>query len=149
MNRNALLLRRNKKIQKEDLEKLKELTAKKAEFKRLNVPDPNKFNPDIPVKYQDDKNIRNKTIKPSNFKIDNNIILDKKEDLNNLLQDKIKERNNKIKIPEKIIKKRILTSNSVTNYETHKQTADEVKKIFEKKIEKGKEEKSAILDFYK
>ena len=149
MNRNVLLLRRNKKTQKEDLIKLREITAQKAEFKRLNDPDPNKFNPDIPVKYQDDKNTRDKVIKPSNFKIDNNKIIEKKEDLNNLLKSKIQERNSKIEIPTNVVKKRIISSDPITNYKSQKESAEEVKKMIEKKIEKGKEEKNAILDYYK
>ena len=91
MNRNALLLRRSKKAQKEDLERLREETAKKAEFKRLNDPDPNKYNPDIPTKYQDNKNKRSTIIKPSNFKIDDSQIKDTpKDDLNKLLRNRLK-----------------------------------------------------------
>jgi hypothetical protein len=149
MNRNILLLRRKKKDQIEDLKKFKEISAQKAEFKRLNDPDPNKYNPDIPSKYQDDKNLRNKIIKPSNFKIDNDKITEKKDDLNNLLQSKILERNKKLEIPTNVVKKRIISSDPITTYGTQKKTVEEIKKENDIKIEKGKEVKNAILDFYK
>lgn len=148
MNRNILLLKRNKKTQSEMLKKLREETQKKMEEKRLNDPDPNKHNPDIPVKYQDDKNTRNKIIKPSGFQIDNIQIVEKKEDLNSLLQEKIQERNVKLDIPEKTIKKRIISGPS-GDYESQKETINQIKKDMEKKLEIGKEIKDSILDFYK
>lgn len=148
MNRNVLLLKRNKKNQSEMLKKLREETQKKLEFKRLNDPDPNKHNPDIAVKYQEDKNKRTKIIKPSGFKVENVQIKEEKIDLNNILQQKIQERNKKIEIPEKTVKKRIISGPS-GNYESQKETINKIKKDMEEKIEKGKQMKDSILDFYK
>lgn len=148
MRRNILLLKRNKQNQKEDLKKLQESVAQKAEFKRLNDPDPNKYNPDIPSKYQNDKNTRNKIIKPSNFKIDNNKIIEKKENLNTLLKETIKDRENKIDIPLKVVKKRIINTNKINEYTTQKSTVNELKKKHEKYLEEGNKVKNSILDFY-
>lgn len=145
MRRNILLAK--KKNQKELLKKFKENYAKQQEDKRLNYKDPNKHNPDIPVKYQDNKNIRNKIIKPSGFKIDNQVITEKKDDLNKLLQKTMKERDNKIEITKKPIKKRII-SNETKNYQEHKNDIDKLKKIINEKIEQGKKDNDDILSYY-
>jgi len=146
MNRNILLVRRNKKKQMELQKQFQENIKKKSEEEK-NKPDPNKFNPDVKIKFQEDKNTRIKVIKPSGFKIDNNPITEKKEDLNKLLQNRISERNEKIDVSKKPFKKRIL-SNGTEDYQNQKETINELKKLMDEKIKKGKEANDAILSHY-
>lgn len=143
MNRNILLARKNKKKQQQLKKQFQENLKKEKE----NKPDPNKYNPDVKIKYQENKNIRTNTLKPGTLKIDNSKIIDKKENLADELQKKITERNEKLTINNKPFKKRIYSS-SITDYQSQKKTIDELKKLMDEKIKKGKETNNAILSHY-
>ncbi|ADO67410.1 hypothetical protein crov376 [Cafeteria roenbergensis virus] len=146
MNRNILLTKRNKKKHEEHLKNFQESVKKNLEEIK-NKPDPNKYNPDVKCKYQKYKNIRSTEIKPLGLKIENNPITEKKANLSKLLQNKISERNEKITIDKKPFKKRILTRGT-EDYETHKETITELKKMIDAKINEGKETNNAILSHY-
>ena len=144
MSKNILLVRRNKKKQMEIKKKFHENIKKQQE--EVNIKS-NKYNPDVKIKYQKDKNTREKIIEPSCFKIENSIIKEKNEDLNKLLQSKISERSEKITFTKKPFKKRIITSGS-ESYQNQKETIEKLKKLMDEKIQKGKEANDAILSHY-
>lgn len=144
MNRNILLAKKqNKKKQIEMLKKLKEQTVI---LKDQNI-DPEKFNPDIPVKFQDDKNKRQKLIKPSNFKITSEKIIEKNTDIKKDYENLLKNRNEKLEIPNHNPKKRIL-GGLVGSYNDQKETIKEIKIETEKLKEEGKKANESILSFY-
>lgn len=144
MNRNILLARRqNKKKQAEMFKKLKEHNEKLKE----QMIDPDKFNPDIPIKYQDDKNKRKSIIKPSNFKINTDKIIDEKVNLNKDLEKLLQERNEKVAVPSHKPVKRIL-GGLTGSYNDQKDTIKEMKIEMDKKKEKGKAANDAILSYY-
>ena len=149
MNRNILLTRINKKKQEKLKKQFQEQITKnykqnKQNKQNINI---NKYNPDIKIKYQEDINNRSNIIKPSGFKIDNNIIIDKKDTLSNLLQQKIEERNEKININKQYIKKRIY-NNSSNDFLNQKESINKLKQLMDEKIKKGKEANDAILSHY-
>ena len=149
MNRNILLTRINKKKQEKLKKQFQEQITKnykqnKQNKQNINI---NKYNPDIKIKYQEDINNRSNIIKPSGFKIDNNIIIDKKDTLSNLLQQKIEERNEKININKQSIKKRIY-NNSSNDFLNQKESINKLKQLMDEKIKKGKEANDAILSHY-
>lgn len=144
MNRNILLARKQNK--QKQIEMLKKLKKHNEELKKQNI-DPEKFNPDIPVKYQDDKHKRDKIIKPSNFKINNDIIVEKKTDLKNDFEKILQERNEKVQVPNNVPRKRIL-GGLVGSYNDQKDTIKEMKIQSDKLKEKGKLANDAILSFY-
>lgn len=148
MNRNILLTKlKNSKKQKELKKQFKENIIKKNKEDELKPLDFNKSNPDIVIKYQDDKNNRSKLIKPIKPKDNFDIIIEKKEDLTNLLHDRMEERKIEIKIEKKPIKKRII-SQPITNFEEQKETINKLKQLMDEKIQKGKELTNAILSQY-
>jgi len=144
MSKNILLVRRNKKKQNEIKKNFLENLKKTKNESKINS---NKYNPDVKIKYQKDKNTRNKMIEPSCFKIDDKPIIEKNEDLTKLLQNTITERNKKIPVSNKPLRKRIITTGS-EDYQKHKETIDKLKKLMDDKIQKGKEANDAILSYY-
>ena len=131
--------KRTKELKKKYLEDIKEQKEKIIY---------NKNNPDIIPKFQEDKNERNKKIVLNKLKHENNVIVEEKGGLNKLLQEAINERNKRVIVSKKTIKNRIINQEPITDFNDKKQTIDELKKMIEDKIEQGKKDNQAILDFY-
>ena len=114
---------------------------------KIYLGDPNKSNPDVPSKYQEDKNIRKNIIKPSNFKVDNIKIDFKEKPLDDLLKKELLKRNEKVEIPKHKVNRRILNKN-VEDYSEQKNTVIINKETQDRKTEEGKKTMQSILDLY-
>lgn len=106
-----------------------------------------KFNPDVNVNYKKDLKEREKNIKPLNYQINIEKIKETKEDLNKLLMEKMKQRDETIDIPKNIKKKKII-DNSSKDYITHKMDAKKIIEDTEKKLEENKKITMSILNKY-
>ena len=110
--------------------------------------DLNKFNPDVPAKFQEGKNDRKSVIKPANFKVQNLVSEEINDSVEDLLKKQIMERNKKVIVPKNTIKKRVLDKET-EDYEKQKTIVVENKKEYDKKIEQGRIANMNILDMYK
>lgn len=109
--------------------------------------DPNKSNPDVPSKYQEDKSLRKNMIQPANFKVDNIKIAFEEKPINDLLKKELLKRNEKVEIPKHKVKRRILNKH-IEDYSEQKDVVVTNKEIQEKKIEEGRKTTQSILDQY-
>ena len=148
MHRNLLLARMKKNNGgKTIIRKVNKKVAPTSDSDNQEL-DLNKFNPDVPAKYQEDKSDRKSVIKPANFKVQNLVSEDTSDSVEELLKKQIMERNKKVIVPKNTIKKRVLDKET-EDYEKQKTIVVENKKEYDKKIEKGRIANINILDMYK
>lgn len=148
MHRNLLLARMKKKNGGKPLvRKVNKKVVPKSDSDNQEL-DLNKFNPDVPAKFQEGKSDRKSVIKPSNFKVQNLVSEETNDSVEDLLKKQIMERNKKVIVPKNTIKKRVLDKET-EDYEKQKTIVVENKKEYDKKIEKGRIANMNILDMYK